>query len=227
MKKLRRSCMTAEKSCRIWLVALTAASAACHSKPVDPQPDSERAEPAEPPQPPAPSEPPVPPESPVARDPPIVEVGTMLVSTRVLNVETGREYCQICEYVGNPKIVAAGSLEDAEFHASLISLNKVIQDDPAKRARAFVVFISSSFADEQSFTKDALALKKRLGLQIPVVIPPLDGSGATLEWQSLYNISKSQTFILADEDGVVLDSGVGPKALARMSQALLTSPRGS
>ncbi len=123
--------------------------------------------------------------------------GDSLSPYEIKNVETGKEYCQVCAYGGKAgKIVAFGKLNDEKFWADL----KTIQELQARynKLGVFAQVIDS---------KDTDAIKaaaQKHGITFPVVV------AKAKNWDNAYKVQGvSRTIYYAQQNNKIVWTGVG------------------
>ena len=126
-----------------------------------------------------------------------LKVGDHLSPYEIKNVDTGKEYCQVCAYGTKAgKIVAFGKLKDEAFWSDLKKL-QVLQSQYSKLG-VFAQVIDS---------KDSDAIKaaaKKHGITFPVVV------AIKSDWDTAYNVKGvSRTIYYAQQDNKILWTGVG------------------
>lgn len=124
--------------------------------------------------------------------------GDHLSPYEIKNVETGREYCQVCQYGSKAKVVAFGKLEDAAFWADLKKLNELNTAYEGKNLGVFAMVIDSTDADAVK----AAAAKN--GIKFPVVV------AVEADWNDKYKVDGvSRTIYYAPERNKISWTGVG------------------
>lgn len=145
----------------------------------------------------------------------------------IINCETGEEYCQVCRFGPNPKLMAVGTADDEAFAEDLKNLDAIAQKYSDTKLKTFAVITpitdgkGHSPADVKAAQEQANELRERLALTIPVVVPSPDAKGANREWDEYYNITKSRTVMFADGDNVVQYSAVAPADFAALNDAIV------
>ncbi len=148
-----------------------------------------------------------------------------LTAFDIVNCESGEQYCQVCRFGGSPKLMAVGSLDDAQFHEDLKDLDAIVKKY-GDEVKAFAVV--TEIVDGKGVTpKDvagmqaqANALRQKLEISIPVVVPAPDEDGSNREWDQYYNITKSRTVMFADGHNTVQYSAVGPADWSGLNEAI-------
>src|SRR5262245_29521156 len=123
--------------------------------------------------------------------------GDSLTPYEIKNVDTGKQYCQVCAYGAKPgKIVAFGRLNDESFWADLKKL-QALQNQYSKLG-VFAQVIDS---------KDSDAIKaaaKKHGITFPVVV------AIKRDWDDAYKVQGvSRTIYYAKQDNKIVWTGVG------------------
>ncbi len=123
--------------------------------------------------------------------------GDSLTPYEIKNVETGKQYCQVCAYGAKPgKVVAFGKLNDESFWADLKKLQG-LQNEFSKLG-VFAQVIDS---------KDSDAIKaaaKKHGITFPVVV------AVKSDWDHAYKVQGvSRTIYYAKQDNKIVWTGVG------------------
>jgi hypothetical protein len=118
--------------------------------------------------------------------------GDSLSPYEVKNVDTGKEYCQVCAYGAKAgKIVAFGKLSDEAFWADLKKL-QAMQDNYA----ALGVF--AQVIDSQD-TKAIKAAAEKHGIKFPVVV------AVKKDWDKAYKVEgNSRTIYYAKKDNKIV-----------------------
>jgi hypothetical protein len=155
-----------------------------------------------------------------------LDVGSKLSAFDIVNCESGDTYCQVCRFGGSPKIMAVGTADDESFKkdlAALDALAKKFGDDEIK-AFAVVTDLKDGKAvtpsDVEAARAKADALRKELGIAMPVVVPAPDDSGPNRVWDEYYNITQSRTVMFADGRNNVVYSAVAPSDLSQLEKAI-------
>ncbi len=152
-------------------------------------------------------------------------VGGKLSAFQILNCEDGEEYCQVCRYGSNPKLMAVGSADDEAFRKDLKDLDAIVKKYGADKVKAFAVItdIEGGKAitpkDAEAAKARAKALKAELGVEFPIVVPAPEG-GKNDIWEDYYNITKSRTVMFSDGRNRVLYSAVEPEDFADLGKAI-------
>jgi hypothetical protein len=123
--------------------------------------------------------------------------GDSLSAYEIKNVETGKEYCQVCQYGAKAgKIIAFGKLNDESFWADLKKL-QTLQSQYSKLG-VFAQVIDS---------KDSGAIKaaaKKHGITFPVVV------AVKSDWDKAYKVEGvSRTIYYAQQNNKIVWTGVG------------------
>lgn len=153
-------------------------------------------------------------------------VGGKLRAFQILNCDDGEEYCQVCRYASNPKLMAVGTADDEAFHKDLKDLDAIVKKYGADKVKAFAVItdIENGKAitpkDPEAAKAKAKALKAQLGLDFPVVVPAPEDGGANETWEEDYNITKSRTVMFSDGRNKVQYSAVEPADFAELGKAI-------
>ena len=134
--------------------------------------------------------------------------GDSLSPYEVKNVESGKEYCQVCAYGAKAgKIVAFGKLSDESFWADLKRLQGL--QDSYKTLGVFAQIIDS---------KDTKAIKQaaeKHGIKFPVVI------AVKKDWDNAYKVEGvSRTIYYAQQDNKIVwtsTSGLTDQASSDLS----------
>jgi hypothetical protein len=149
-----------------------------------------------------------------------------LTAFDIVNCESGEQYCQVCRFGGSPKLMAVGSLDDPQFHEDLKDLDAIVQKYGEDKVKAFAVVTEivdgkgRTPKDVEALKTQANALRTKLAISIPVVVPAPDQSGANREWDEYYNITKSRTVMFADGRNTVRWSAVGPEDWSGLNEAI-------
>lgn len=153
-------------------------------------------------------------------------IGGKLSAFQILNGEDGEEYCQVCRYGSNPKLMAVGTVDDEAFRKDLKDLDAIVKKYGADKVKAFAVI--TEFKDGKAITpKDpeaakakAKALRAELGIDFPIVVPAPEDGGANETWEDYYNITKSRTVMFSDGRNKVQYSAVEPTDFAELGKAI-------
>jgi len=149
-----------------------------------------------------------------------------LTAFDIVNCESGEKYCQVCRFGQSPKIMAVGTVDDPEFHDDLKDLDAIVKKYGDDKIKAFAVVTDivdgkgitpKDVADAQAKAK---ALREKLAISIPVVVPAPEDDGGNREWDEYYNITKSRTVMFADGHNAVKYSAVGPEDFADLDTAI-------
>lgn len=152
-------------------------------------------------------------------------VGGKLSAFQILNCDDGEEYCQVCRYGSNPKLMAVGSADDEAFRKDLKDLDAIVKKYGADKVKAFAVItdIEGGKAitpkDAEAAKAKAKALKAELGVDFPIVVPAPEG-GKNEIWEDYYNITKSRTVMFSDGRNQVKYSAVEPADFADLGKAI-------
>lgn len=143
-------------------------------------------------------------------------VGSRLSAFDIINCESGEKYCQVCRFGGNPKIMAVGSSDDESFKKDLRDLDAIAKKYEGQNVKAFAVITdivdgkATTPADAKVAQAKAEAIRKELGITMPIVVPAPEEGGANKIWDEYYNITASRTVMFADGRNNVTFSAVGP-----------------
>ena len=74
--------------------------------------------------------------------------------------------------------------------------------------------------DAKAAQEKADALRKELGVSIPIVIPAPGEDGTNKIWDEYYNITASRTLMFADGSNEVKFAAVGPEDLSGLNEAI-------
>jgi len=152
-----------------------------------------------------------------------LDVGGKLSAFDIINCESGDQYCQVCKFGGSPKIMAVGSFEDEAFKKDLKALDVLAKKYEGKDLKAFAVFTdivdgkATTPTDAKAAQAKADAIRKELGITMPVVIPAPEGEAGNKIWNEYYNITASRTVMFADGRNKVAFSAVGTDDWAPLS----------
>ena len=153
-------------------------------------------------------------------------VGGRLSAFQILNCDDGSEYCQVCRYGSSPKIMAVGTVDDEAFHKDLKDLDAIVKKYGADKVKAFAVVTELEGGkaitpkDAKAAQEKAKALKAKLGVEFPVVVPAPEDGGKNGIWEDYYNITKSRTVMFSNGKNEVLYSGVEPQDFAALGEAI-------
>lgn len=144
-----------------------------------------------------------------------LDVGSRLSAFDIINCESGDQYCQVCKFGGNAKIMAVGTSDDEAFRKDLKDLDAIAQKYEANNVKAFAVITdivdgkAQTPGDAKALQEKADAIRKELGIKMPVVVPAPEEGGNKI-WDEYYNITASRTVMFADGKNNVKFSAVGP-----------------
>ena len=153
-------------------------------------------------------------------------VGGKLSAFQILNCEDGEEYCQVCRYGSNPKLMAVGTIDDEAVRQDLQDLDAIVKKYGADAVKAFAVVtdIENGKAvtpkDAEALRAKAKALKAELGVEFPIVVPAPEDGGKNETWEDYYNITKSRTVMFSDGRNEVKYSAVEPEDFAQLGKAI-------
>lgn len=149
-----------------------------------------------------------------------------LTAFDIVNCESGEEYCQVCRFGSNPKLMAVGTVDDAQFHEDLKNLDAIAQKYGEDKIKAFAVITdieggkATTPADVKAAQDKANELKQKLAIKMPVVVPSPGEEGANKVWDEYYNITQSRTVMFADGRNTVHYSAVGPADWSGLDAAI-------
>ena len=180
---------------------------------------------AEPPEAADADQPDAPPPEP--RPPSTLALGEPFAAFDIVNSESGERYCQVCRYGPKPKIMAVGTLDDEAFVGDLRALEALL----ARHEGAVAGFAVIAEAEEgllvtpverhEQLLAEAEALRTRLGLSFPVVLPaPGDQGQRNGIFESHYALSHSRTIMCTDARNRVVYSEVAPAKLEELDQSI-------
>ena len=123
--------------------------------------------------------------------------GDSLTPYEIKNVDTGKEYCQVCAYGAKAgKIVAFGKLNDEKFWADLETIQRL--QSRFDKLGVFAQIIDS---------KDAKAIKaaaQRHGITFPIVV------AKAKDWDKAYQVhGVSRTIYYAQQNNRIVWTSVG------------------
>ncbi|MEM6294462.1 MAG: hypothetical protein AAGA54_24530 [Myxococcota bacterium] len=153
-------------------------------------------------------------------------VGGKLSAFNILNCDDGEEYCQVCRYGPNPKLMAVGTSDDEAFRKDLKDLDAIVKKYGADKVKAFAVITdiaggkATTPADAEAAKAKAKALKAELGVDFPIVVPAPEDGGKNRVWEDYYNITKSRTVMFSDAKNEVKYSAVEPEDFAALGTAI-------
>jgi hypothetical protein len=149
-----------------------------------------------------------------------------LTAFDIVNCESGEQYCQVCRFGGSPKLMAVGSVDDAAFHEDLKDLDAIVKKYGEDKVKAFAVVTEIvdgkgvTPKDVEKAKQEAKALREKLAISFPVVVPAPGDGGGNREWDEYYNITKSRTVMFADGRNTVKWSAVGPEDWSGLNEAI-------
>ncbi len=154
-------------------------------------------------------------------------IGGKMRAFQITNCDSGEEYCQVCRYGGSPKIMAVGSVDDADFRNDLQNIDAVVQKYGEDKLKAFGVIAEikggkgmTPKEHREELIAQVKAMREELGITIPVVVPALEEGGANAAFDDYYNITKSRTVMFADGRNSIRFSAVAPSDLAGLNTAI-------
>lgn len=123
--------------------------------------------------------------------------GDHLTPYEIKNVETGKQYCQVCAYGALPaKVVAFGKLQDDSFWTDLKRLQALHEAN--KKLGVFAQIIDSKESDAIK------AAAKKHGITFPVVV------AIERNWDKAYQVhGVSRTIYYARKNNEIVWTGVG------------------
>jgi hypothetical protein len=146
----------------------------------------------------------------------------------IINCDSGDKYCQVCKYGPSPKIMAVGTIDDADFKQDLKDLNALIEKYGDDKIKAFAVIadaredgaLVTPLANKDELQARAKSLKEELGLSFPVVLPAPKGEELNGIFEDHYQIRQSRTIMFADGQNKVKYSEVAPADKAGLDAAI-------
>ena len=100
----------------------------------------------------------------------------------IINCDSGDKYCQVCKFGPSPKIMAVGTIDDADFKQDLKDLDALVKKYGDDKIKAFAVIADAKdgalvtpIGNKDALQAQAKALKEELGLSFPVVLPAPEG----------------------------------------------------
>ena len=133
--------------------------------------------------------------------------GDNLTPYTIENVETGKQYCQVCAYSSLPaKVVAFGKLDDEKFWADLEQLQKL--NGSYKSLGVFAQVIDSKD------TKAIRAKAEKHGITFPVVV------AVEKDWDDAYKVQgTSRTIYYAQKNRIAWTSvGLDTQKAAQLQE---------
>ncbi|MGB1278093.1 MAG: hypothetical protein ACPG77_20270 [Nannocystaceae bacterium] len=153
-------------------------------------------------------------------------IGGKFKAFNIVNCDSGDEYCQVCKFGGNPKIMAVGSIDDPDFKNDIQNIDALVKKYGEDKVKAFAVITdikdgkaTTPIANKDELQAKAKALRTELNVSIPVVIPAAEGDQQNAAFAD-YNITKSRTVMFADGKNAVKYSAVAPSDLAALHTAV-------
>lgn len=156
-----------------------------------------------------------------------LDVGMRFAAFDIVNCDSGEEYCQVCRFGGAPKIMAVGTIDDAEFKKDLQNLDAIVAKYGDDKLKVFAVIAepkdgtlvtpTGNLADLQAKAK---ALREELEIDMPVVVPAAEGDALNGIFEDHYQIKQSRTIMFADGKNVVKYSAVAPADLKALDDAI-------
>lgn len=142
----------------------------------------------------------------------------------IVNCDTGEEYCQVCKFGSNPKIMAVGTLEDPAFKEDLKNIEALVAKYGEDKVKAFAVITDLQDGKAKTPAPEvadkAKALKAEMKLSMPVVVPARDEQAGNKIWEEYYNVTKSRTVMFSNGRNEVKYSAVAPTDLAKLDEAI-------
>ena len=145
-----------------------------------------------------------------------LDVGSRLSAFDIINCESGEQYCQVCKFGGNPKLMAVGTADDEAFKNDLKDLDAIAKKYASQNLKAFAVITdivdgkATTPSDPKALQAKAEAIRKELGITMPIVVPAPGAEGSNKIWNEYYNITASRTVMFSDGRNNVEFSAVGP-----------------
>ncbi|MEM9457395.1 MAG: hypothetical protein AAGF11_24660 [Myxococcota bacterium] len=149
-----------------------------------------------------------------------------LTAFDIVNCESGETYCQVCRFGGSPKLMAVGQLDDEAFHEDLKDLDAIVKKYGDDKLKGFAVITEIvdgkgvTSKDVATLQQQANALREKLAISLPVVVPAPNEQGQNREWDEYYNITSSRTVMFADGRNAVKYSAVGPEDFSELNTAI-------
>jgi hypothetical protein len=146
---------------------------------------------------------------------------------KIINCDSGDEYCQVCKYGSSPKIMAVGTIDDDGFKQDLKDLDALVKKYGDDKVKAFAVIadardgaLVTPVGNKDELQAKAKALKEELGLSFPVVIPAPKGDAQNGTFEEHYQIKQSRTIMFADSKNKVKYSEVAPSDKSGLDEAI-------
>jgi hypothetical protein len=157
-----------------------------------------------------------------------LDVDMRFAAFDIINCDSGDKYCQVCKYGPSPKIMAVGTIDDADFKQDLKDLNALIEKYGDDKIKAFAVIadaredgaLVTPLANKDELQARAKSLKEELGLSFPVVLPAPKGEELNGIFEDHYQIRQSRTIMFADGQNKVKYSEVAPADKAGLDAAI-------
>lgn len=156
-----------------------------------------------------------------------LDVDMRFAAFDIINCESGDQYCQVCKYGPKPKIMAVGTIDDAEFKQDLKDLDALVKKYGEDKVKAFAVIadardgaLVTPIENKDQLQAQAKALKEELGLSFPVVLPAPDGDQVNGIFEDHYQIKLSRTIMFADGKNQVKYSQVAPADKTSLDEAI-------
>jgi hypothetical protein len=146
----------------------------------------------------------------------------------IINCDSGDQYCQVCKYGPNPKVMAVGTIDDEAFKQDLKDLEALVQKHGDDKFKVFAVIaelddgvLVTPVGSKDALQAQAKALKEELGLSFPVVLPAPNKDGERNGiFEDHYQVKQSRTIMFADGQNKVKYSEVAPADKAGLEQAI-------
>jgi hypothetical protein len=156
-----------------------------------------------------------------------LDVGQRFAAFEIINCESGDQYCQVCKYGPNPKIMAVGTIDDEAFKKDLAALDAMVAKYGEDKVKAFAVIADSKdgalvtpVGSKDELEAKAKALRAELKLTMPVVIPAPKDDGPNGVFEDHYQVKQSRTIMFADGRNKVKYSEVAPSDLSGLDAAI-------
>ncbi len=156
-----------------------------------------------------------------------LDVGMRFAAFDIVNCDSGEEYCQVCRFGGAPKIMAVGTIDDAEFKKDLQNLDAIVAKYGDDKIKVFAVIaepkdgtLVTPTANRADLQAKAKALREELEIDMPVVVPAAEGDALNGIFEDHYQIKQSRTIMFADGKNVVKYSAVAPSDLKALDDAI-------
>lgn len=156
-----------------------------------------------------------------------LDLGQGFKAFDIINCDTGDQYCQVCKFGPSPKIMAVGTIDDEAFHKDLQDLDAIVAKYGDDKVKVFAVVADAKdgalvtpTGDNDQLLAEAKALRAKLDIDMPVVIPAPKDAGPNGTFEDHYQVTKSRTIMFSTGDNEVKYSEIAPEDFASLDEAI-------